>query len=54
MPDVARARRSGAILFDILEGQDEEQLAQREGGNLKTDINGEIEFKDVCFQYPER
>lgn len=54
MPDVARARRSGAILFDILEQKDEEQLSKQEGGFIMQDIEGEIEFRKVSFKYPER
>jgi len=35
MPDIARARRSGAILFDILEDKDEEENSLKGGGVLK-------------------
>ena len=54
MPDIARARRSGAILFDILQTKDESQLSKEAGGDATDAIEGELEFKRVSFKYPER
>ena len=38
IPDIAKARRSGALLFDIIDTKDEEQLSKEAGGVLTTPI----------------
>lgn len=38
IPDIAKARRSGALLFDIIDTKDEEQLSKETGGVLTTPI----------------
>ena len=42
IPDIAKARRSGALLFDIIDTKDEEELSRESGGVLTTEIEGEI------------
>jgi ABC-type bacteriocin/lantibiotic exporter with double-glycine peptidase domain len=54
LPDLARAKRSGAVLFDIMEGKDEEQISLENGGTSSNYIQGCIEFKNISFKYPER
>lgn len=54
MPDMAKAKISGAGIFDIIESQDEQQLSLESGGTVVEDLKGSIEFKNVTFKYPER
>ena len=56
MPDMASSKNSAANLFEILDGQDEDQLQEernspmiKEGGH-----NGRIELNNVTFKYPSR
>jgi ATP-binding cassette, subfamily B (MDR/TAP), member 1 len=54
MPDIAKARRSGALLFDIIESMDEQQISLEQGGRCTDSIKGDIEFRKVSFKYPQR
>jgi ABC-type multidrug transport system fused ATPase/permease subunit len=55
MPDVATAKNSAANIFEILDGEDEDQLQIKDGSKLlKTPIRGHIEFKNVTFKYETR
>lgn len=54
MPDMAKAKSSGAGIFDILETKDEEQLSLDNGGTLAEELDGSVEFRNVSFKYPQR
>jgi ATP-binding cassette, subfamily B (MDR/TAP), member 1 len=54
MPDMAKAKVSGAGIFDIIERKDESELSLENGGTVVEEIEGTIEFKNVSFKYPER
>lgn len=46
--DVGKGKTAANKIFKIIDSPDQT------GGNLKPDIKGEIEFKDVWFRYPSR
>jgi ABC-type multidrug transport system fused ATPase/permease subunit len=54
MPDMAKAKVAGANIYEIIESEDEHQLAIAQGGVSKDPIQGAIEFRDVSFKYPSR
>jgi ATP-binding cassette subfamily B (MDR/TAP) protein 1 len=55
MPDVASAKNSAANIFEILDGEDEDQLqVKTESKLLKTPIRGHMELRNVDFKYESR
>jgi ATP-binding cassette subfamily B (MDR/TAP) protein 1 len=55
MPDVAAGKNSAANIFEILDGEDEDQIQiKEESKRLKTPIKGHIQLKDVDFKYETR
>jgi ABC-type multidrug transport system fused ATPase/permease subunit len=54
MPDLGKAKVAGAGIFDIIESKGEDQLSLENGGTLQEPLNGDIEFRNVTFKYPER
>lgn len=54
MPDMAKAKVAGANLYEIIESEDEHQMAIAQGGVNRDPIQGSIEFRDVSFKYPSR
>ena len=54
MPDMAKAKVSGAGIFDIIESKDEQELSLETGGTVVEELKGSIEFRNVTFKYPER
>ena len=52
MPDVAAAKNAAANLFLVLDTEDEDQIQAKEESKLiNTGIKGNIEIKNITFQY---
>lgn len=56
MPDMAASKNSAANLFEVLDGEDEEQIQKRENSKMVATggTNGKIDIVDVSFKYPSR
>ena len=55
MPDMGSSKNAAANLFQILDGEDEDQMQVREKSELRRNgIKGDIEFRNVCFKYDSR
>ncbi|KAK9450309.1 P-loop containing nucleoside triphosphate hydrolase protein [Limtongia smithiae] len=54
-PEMGKALRAGRSIKELLEAVPEIDATSTEGSMLNpTEVNGEIEFKDVHFRYPTR
>jgi ABC-type multidrug transport system fused ATPase/permease subunit len=56
MPDMAASKNSAANLFEILDGEDEDQIQEKHGSKMKIEggTTGKIYFDKVSFKYPTR
>jgi ATP-binding cassette subfamily B (MDR/TAP) protein 1 len=54
LPDLAEAQKSAEKIYTFLDANMKENESEIMGVGLKTEIKGEIEFRDVYFTYPER
>lgn len=54
LPDLAEAQKSAEKIYTFLDASNPDNDSEIKGIGLKTEILGEIEFRDVCFTYPER
>lgn len=56
MPDIAASKNSAANLFEILDGEDEEQIQKKDNSKMITTggTNGKIDIVKISFKYPSR
>lgn len=56
MPDLAECKTSGAYLFTILDGEDEDQLQIKDKSLMITEggTKGEFQINNITFKYPTR
>eukprot|EP01122_Echinamoeba_exundans_P012456 TRINITY_DN5205_c0_g1_i1.p2 TRINITY_DN5205_c0_g1~~TRINITY_DN5205_c0_g1_i1.p2 ORF type:complete len:268 (-),score=65.18 TRINITY_DN5205_c0_g1_i1:1276-2079(-) len=54
LPDLSKARASGAVLFDIIERESNIASVSIEGAASASSAKGEIKFVSVDFAYPQR
>jgi ATP-binding cassette subfamily B (MDR/TAP) protein 1 len=54
LPDMGKAKKAGASMYEILETVDEVEEAAGMEDKALGEIQGDIEFKNVKFKYPER
>jgi len=56
MPDMAASKNSAANLFEILDGEDEDQVQKRQNSKMLSTggTNGKIDIVAVSFKYPSR
>jgi ATP-binding cassette, subfamily B (MDR/TAP), member 1 len=55
MPDMAAGKKAAASIFDILDSSDEDQIQiDNKSKMLKTNIKGEVSFRNVSFKYESR
>lgn len=56
MPDMAASKNSAANLFEILDGEDEEQIQMKQESKMitKGGENGKIDIEGISFKYPSR
>jgi len=53
LPDVGKSLESAKNIYDVLDRKPQIDVYSKAGDKFD-DVQGEIEFKDICFRYPTR